>query len=128
MRRSRHPDICFVILALRRPAMRRFPGGTLSMTHDEVLMLIISVTVIVEIATTFRYLRRIPHLFLLLGSFAALALDSIFTVAEGLVWTGLFNVLEHISIMAGAILFALWCGLVFGPQDRRFPDAPRGLH
>ncbi len=98
------------------------------MTHDEVLMLIISGVVIIEIAATFRYLRRIPHLFLLLSSFAALVLDNLFTVAEGLVWTDFFNVLEHLSIMAGAILFALWCGLVFGPRDGRFPDAPRGLH
>ena len=98
------------------------------MTHDEVLMLIISGIVIVEIATTFRHLRRIPHLLLLLSSFAALVLDNLFTVAEGFIWAGLFNVLEHLSIMAGAILFALWCGLVFGHLKRRVPDAPGGIH
>jgi hypothetical protein len=98
------------------------------MTRDEVLMLIISGIVIAEIATTFRYLRRVPHLFLLLSSFAALVLDNFFTVAEGFVWMGLFNVLEHLFVMAGAVLLALWCGLVFGPRSGRFPDASGGLH
>ncbi len=88
------------------------------MTHDEVLMLIISGAVIVEIVATFGYLRRIPHPFLLLGSFGGLVLGSFFTVAEGLLWNSLLNVLEHLSMMASAILFALWCGLVFGPRRR----------
>ncbi len=86
------------------------------MTHDEVLMLIISGAVIIEIVATFGYLRRIPHPLLLLGSFGALALGSVSTVAEGFFWAGPFNVLEHLSMMAGAVLFALWCGLVFRPR------------
>ncbi len=88
------------------------------MTHDEVLMLIISGAVIVEIVATFGYLKRVPHPFLLLGSFAGLAMGSFFTVAEGLLWNSLLNVLEHLSMMTSAILFALWCGLVFRPRRR----------
>ena len=86
------------------------------MTEDEVLMLIISAAVIVEIVATFGYLRRIPHPYLVLGSFACFVLGSLLTVAEGFVWTGSLNVLEHLSVMAGAILLALWCGLVFRPR------------
>ena len=88
------------------------------MTHDEVLMLIISGAVIVEIIATFGYLKRVPHPFILLGSFAGLVLGSFFTVAEGLLWNSLLNFLEHLSMMTGAILFALWCGLVFRPRRR----------
>ena len=83
------------------------------MTHEEVLMLLISGAVIVQMVAMFSYLRRIPHAVLLLGSFSALALSSFFTVIEGFVWTGLFNVLEHLSMMAAAVLLASWCGLVF---------------
>ena len=83
------------------------------MTHDEVLMLIMACVVILEIATTFDYLRRIPHSYLLLSSFGAFVLGSFLTVVEGLLWTGLINYLEHVSLMVGAILFALWCALVF---------------
>jgi hypothetical protein len=83
------------------------------MTHDEVLTLIIACTVIIEIAATYRYLRRIPHALLFFGSFVALVLSSFFTVAEGVVWADPFNYLEHISVAAGAILFALWCERVF---------------
>ncbi len=83
------------------------------MTRDEVLMLIISGAVIVEITTMFRYLRRIPHLYLLLSSFGAWVLAAVFTVAEGFFWPGPLNVLEHLSTMTGAILLAVWCGWVF---------------
>ena len=88
------------------------------MTHDELLMLIIAFAVIIEIVATFRYLRRIPHAGILMGSFAALVLGCLFTVTEGFVWTGLFNVLEHLSMMFGAVLLALWCGLAFRPSKR----------
>ena len=91
------------------------------MTHDEVPMLIISAVVIVQIVMTFRYLQRIPYLFLLLASFATLVLGSLFTVVEGFAWTGLCNILEHLSVMAGAVLLALWCGLVFRPQRQETP-------
>ena len=91
------------------------------MTRYELLMLIISGTVIIEIAATFGYLRRIPHPFLLLSSFAALVLDNLFTVAEGFIWPGLINVLEHLFVMVGAILLALWCRLVFGLRRREIP-------
>jgi hypothetical protein len=98
--------------------MRRSFPGALRMTHDEVLMLIISGAVIVEIVATFSYLRRIPYVALLLCSFAALSLSCLFTVIEGFVSPGLFNILEHLSIMAGAILLALWSGLVFGRRKQ----------
>jgi len=97
------------------------------MTHDEVLMLIISCAVVVEIAATYRNLRQIPHAFFLLGSLAGLALASLSTVVEGFLWADLFNWLEHLSLMAGAILLTLWCALVFGPWNRRVPDASDGI-
>ena len=49
------------------------------MTHDEVLMLIIAGAVIIQIATTFHYLRRVPYAALLLGSFGMLVLNSFFS-------------------------------------------------
>lgn len=81
------------------------------MTRDEVLMLIISCALIVEIVATFNYLRRIPHFHLLLSSFGALVLGSLLTVAEGFFWAEVLNVFEHLSLMVGAILLALWCFL-----------------
>ncbi len=97
------------------------------MTHDEALMLIISCAVVVEIVATYRHLRKIPHALLILGSFAGLVLGSLSTVVEGFLWAELFNWLEHLALMAGAILLTLWCALVFGPWNRRVPDAPDGI-
>ena len=110
-----------LITALRLIEGPAFSWGTLSMTHDEVLMLIISGAVIVEVISTFSYLRTIPHLSLLLGSFASIVLASAFTVAEGFVWPDQLNVLEHLSVMAGAVLLALWSALVFGSRK---PEGP----
>jgi len=91
------------------------------MTQDEVLMLIISGAVIVEVVATIRHLRPIPHLSLLLASFGGMALASLFTVVEGFAWADGFNLLEHLSVMSGAILLALWCALVFGTHR---PEGP----
>lgn len=91
------------------------------MTYDEVIMLIISCAVIVEIAATFGYLRRIPYSRLLLSSFGASVLGYVFTVIEGFIWTGFFNTMEHLSLMIGILLFALWCIRVFGPRRQESP-------
>ena len=108
----------FVLCLISSPA---FSWGTLRMTHDEVLMLVISGAVIVEVVSTFRDLRSIPHLFLLLTSFVAMFLASFFTVIEGFFWGDGFNFLEHLSVMIGAILLAVWCALVFGIRKSEGP-------
>jgi hypothetical protein len=86
--------------------------------HDELIMLIISLIVIIMIAINFRLLRRIPNCFLLMCSFVLVAFSAICTVAEGLVFPEVLNYLEHLSFMAASILFAVWCGFVFGAKKR----------
>lgn len=82
-------------------------------THDEMVMMIISLIVAVMIAANFDLLLRIPHGSLILSSFILVALSSIFTVAESFVWPETLNYLEHLCFMAAAIIFAVWCMCVF---------------
>ena len=91
------------------------------MTHDEMLMLIVSGAVIVEVASMFGYLRTIPYFFLLLSSFGTIVLASLFTVVEGFLWPDALNFLEHLSVMIGAILLAVWCALVFRTRTSEEP-------
>ena len=90
----------------------------LGVAHDELIMLIISLIVIIMIAINFRLLRRIPNCFLLICSFVLVTFSATFTVAEGLVFPEVLNYLEHLSFMAATILFAVWCWCVFGSKKR----------
>ncbi|MHC4291427.1 MAG: hypothetical protein ACYTEU_07805 [Planctomycetota bacterium] len=91
---------------------------TLGVAHDEIIMLIISLVVVIQVTASFKFIRQLPHWYFLLCSFAAVALSAFFTVTESFVFTEQFNYLEHLSFMAGAILLAIWCGLVFGFKKR----------
>lgn len=86
----------------------------LGVAHDELIMLIISLIVVVQICASYKFLKSLPFKRLLLGSFVAVCLSAFFTVAEGFVLSEVLNYLEHLSFMTAAILIALWCGRVFG--------------
>ena len=91
---------------------------TLGVAHDEIIMLIISLVVVIQVTASFRFFRWLPHRFLLLYSFGMVALSALFTVTESMFFAEVLNYLEHLSFMAGTILLALWCGLVFGFKKR----------
>ena len=86
---------------------------TLGVEHDELIMLVISLVVAIQIAVSFKFVKRFPFKSLLLCSFGAVALSAFFTVAESFVFTEVFNYLEHLSFMAASILSAVWCWCVF---------------
>ena len=94
---------------------------TLGVAHDELIMLIISLIVVVQVVANFQLLRRVPNRPLLLGSFALVAFSTFCTVVEGLVFPEVLNYLEHLSFMSATILFAVWSGCVFGFKKRESP-------
>ena len=91
---------------------------TLGVAHDELIMLIISLVVVIQIAANFNFIRQLPHRFFLVCSFCGVALSAFFTVAEGFIFTEVFNYFEHLSFMTSAILLAVWCMLVFNSEKR----------
>ena len=90
----------------------------LGVAHDELIMMIISLIVVVQIAANVKLLRRVPNYLLLVSSFGLVAFSTLFTVAEGLVLPEVLNYLEHLSFMSATILFAVWCWCVFGSKKR----------
>ena len=91
---------------------------TIGMAHDELIMLIISLVVLVQIVANYRFLQRLPWRSLILWSFALLALSAFCTVAESLVFEEVLNYIEHVSSMTAAILLAIWCWCVFDSKKR----------
>jgi uncharacterized membrane protein len=91
---------------------------TLGVAHDELIMLIISLIVVIQIAANFKLLRRIPNHLLLLCSFGLVAFSTFCTVAESLVLPEVLNYFEHLSFMIASILLAIWCWRVFGSKKR----------
>lgn len=92
--------------------------ASLGMAHDELIMLIISLVVVIQAAANFRFLRVLPHQRLFLCSFGAMVLSVIFTVGEGFLFPETLNYLEHLSYAASAVLLAVWCGRVFMGRKR----------
>jgi hypothetical protein len=86
---------------------------TLGVAHDELIMLIISLVVVIQIIAGFRFLRWLRFRVLLLCSFAFLLLSAFCTVAESLFLPEVLNYIEHLSFMISAILLAVWCWYVF---------------
>lgn len=93
----------------------------MTQTHNEVIMLLVSFAVLIEIACTYKHLRRIPHKSFLFFSFFFFVSGAICTVAEGFLLGHLFNWIEHLSYMCGAISMTIWCGLVFGIRKQENP-------
>ena len=87
---------------------------TLGVAHDELIMLIISLAVVIQVAANFNFLKRLPGSYLILSSFALVALSAFCTVAESLVFPEVLNYIEHLSFMTASILLAIWCWRVFG--------------
>ena len=91
---------------------------TLGVAHDELIMLIISLVVLVQVVANYRFLQRLPWRSLILCSFTLLALSAFCTVAESLVFEEVLNYIEHLSSMVAAVLLAVWCWCVFGSKKQ----------
>ena len=94
---------------------------TIREAHDELIMLLTSLVVIIEILAGYQHFLKIPHRYLLLCSFGAFVLSALCTVFESFVFYELLNYTEHTSVAVGSILLAVWCARVFafGRQEQR---------
>lgn len=90
----------------------------LGVAHDELIMLIISLVVVIQVVANFKLLKQFPRMPLLLWSFGLVVLSAICTVVESLFWVEVLNYIEHLSFMAASILLAVWCWRVFGSEKQ----------
>jgi uncharacterized membrane protein len=80
--------------------------------EGEVIGALLTLGVLVFLATDRDRVRRLPAWRWLVASFVALAVSSLFTVAEDVVLPGPLNLLEHLFLAVSAVLLARWCWLV----------------
>ena len=91
---------------------------TLGVAHDELIMLIISLAVVIQIVANFHFLKKLRGIFLILSSFTLVTLSAFCTVVEGLVFPEVLNYIEHLSFMSASILLAIWCWRVFASKKQ----------
>ena len=90
----------------------------LGLAHDELIMLIVSLVVVIQIVASFKFLQWLPQRLLLLCSFGLVTLSAFCTVAESILFPEVLNYIEHLSFMAASILLAVWCWCVFGSKKQ----------
>ena len=91
----------------------------LGVPHDELIMLLISLAVVIQIAVNFRFLQWIQHRGLLFCSFGFLLLSVVCTVLGGIFVSETLTYLEHLLFMSSAIFLAAWCWCVFAAKTAK---------
>lgn len=83
------------------------------MDANEVLTLLVCVTVALFGAAGRLRIQSLPHWGLFLASFSLLSAAALFTVLEGFVFYGAFNGAEHLCYAGSAIALLLWATRVY---------------
>ena len=80
------------------------------MLHEnEVVMLALGIGVCFLILSYRRHLKRIPRWSSFLTAYLLLMVAFVMTIAEGFLWSGVLNIIEHVCYAVSAILMAFWC-------------------
>ena len=101
---------------LRR--LHRGVWGLAVVEENELLTLLVALAVVVFVVVNRSGLTALPRSNLSMTAFYLLAAGLTFTVLEGLVWRGGFNVLEHACYAASSILLAVWVWLILREEMR----------
>jgi len=80
---------------------------------NEIIMLLLCIGVIIFVISKHREYKRIPHWKLLMTGFYMFFGSVIFTLAEGIIWKHLLNIIEHVFCLLSAFFMLLWCWLTF---------------
>ncbi|UCF98492.1 MAG: hypothetical protein JSV89_02910 [Spirochaetaceae bacterium] len=76
---------------------------------NELILLLFGMGGLIFIRLNNVRLKNLPEMAFLLYGFYSLLAAWAFTVAEGFVWPGTLNVLEHLAYLASALLILVWC-------------------
>jgi hypothetical protein len=77
--------------------------------ENEIVMLIIAVSVLIMQGLYASNLRKIAYIKTLLLGFYIFFLGWISTIAQGFVFPVLLNILEHFCYLVGSIFIVYWC-------------------
>lgn len=82
---------------------------------NEIILLLLGVSVLIFVYNNQRRLQCLPALKTLLMAFYTLMVAWILTNIEGFFWEKGLNTLEHICYAASSVFTFIWCWQVFGP-------------
>jgi len=86
---------------------------------NEVMVLLLGAAVLVFIVKSRYPLKRLPASMIIVAAFYVLLAGWILTVAEGFLWKGPLNLLEHICYAANSLLLCVWCWKATGKEEGR---------
>ncbi len=86
--------------------------------EDEIIMLALGIGIYFFAIVNKAHLERVPGWNLLLFAYHVLLAGWALTVFEGLLFPGLFNVLEHLCYACSTMAMAVWCWKVTRAGER----------
>ena len=85
------------------------------MLHEnEMIMIVIGLTLLVFLVLNYRQLKQTPFFQLLFVSYCLSTTSWMMTVLEGFFFEASLNFIEHLCYASSAVLFAVWCWMIPG--------------
>ena len=86
--------------------------------ENEIVMLLLGLGVLIFMLGNRQRIKSIPASNILMACFYTLVTGWVFTVVEGFIWPGFFNLLEHLCYAGSSVLMAVWCWKTFGHREK----------
>ena len=86
--------------------------------ENEIVMLLLGLGVLIFMLGNRQRIKSIPASNILTACFYTLVTGWVFTVIEGFIWPGFFNLLEHLCYAGSSVLMAVWCWKIFGRREK----------
>ncbi len=80
----------------------------------ELVALLLGAGVLLFIYANRNQLQQLPSSNLFITAFLMFVASWVLTNLEDFFWTDPLNLLEHVSLASGGLVFAVWCWQVFG--------------
>ena len=87
--------------------------------NNELILLILGLGVLIFFSVLRNRMQDIPKPGCFYSAFAVLTAGWLLTVLEGLFWTDLLNLLEHVCYALSSILLAVWCWTVLNGRGAK---------
>lgn len=84
----------------------------------ELVLLWLGIFVLVFILVNREFMKQLPSWNLLIAAYLMFFVSWIFTNLEEIFLPSLLNLFQHLILLIGGVLIAIWCWMVFGKEVR----------